>query len=250
MIKIFLAGVYPVKENWKYAKWGEVNILESFFACRKNNFIHELLKHIVPENFLLDSGAFTFMMNISGAKKIDWDLYIKEYADFILMYKIKLFFELDIDVIVGLSEVERLRNKLEKLVGRQCIPVWHKSRGKQYWLDMVRDYKYIAIGGVVAKEIKKNEMIFLPWFIDQAHKNNVKVHGLGIVNEKIMKMFRFDSVDSTAWIYGNKMGFVFYFNGQGLVKKYIVGDKRIDALTVATHNFNEWVKFARYMENR
>lgn len=44
----------------------------------------------------------------------DWDAYVSGYADFINRFDVKLFFELDIDNVVGLAEVERLRHKLEK----------------------------------------------------------------------------------------------------------------------------------------
>ena len=54
--------------------------------------------------------------------------------EFINTYKIDKFFELDIDSVVGYEEVLKLRKKLEHLTEKQCIPVWHTSRGKEDFL--------------------------------------------------------------------------------------------------------------------
>ena len=93
-----------------------INILESFYYLRKNEEFMTLVKHF--GSFLLDSGAFTFM---SGSHKggINWDEYVEEYAAFINRWNVQLFFELDIDSVVGLTEVERLREKLEALTGKK-----------------------------------------------------------------------------------------------------------------------------------
>ena len=81
--------------------------LESFYYITKKDepLIHKY------KGFLLDSGAFTFMSN--SKSRTDWDEYVERYADFINRHDIKHFFELDIDVLVGINEVERLI-KLEK----------------------------------------------------------------------------------------------------------------------------------------
>lgn len=92
-----------------------INVLESYYYLRKNEEFMALVHHF--GSFLLDSGAFTFM---SGSHKgeIDWDKYVEDYAAFINRHDVKLFFELDIDSVVGLAEVERLRAKLEMLTAK------------------------------------------------------------------------------------------------------------------------------------
>lgn len=130
-------------------------ILESFFYLKDWLFD---LPFYRTDNFLLDSGAFTFLNQKKKAKP-DWDLYVEKYAQAIVQKNIQFFFELDIDSIVGLAEVERLREKLERLTNRRCIPVWHRSRGKQYWLDMISEYDYVAVGGIVTKEIKQKVIL-------------------------------------------------------------------------------------------
>ena len=191
-------------------KLSEMSILESFYYLRKNEEFMALAKHF--GSFLLDSGAFTFM---TGAHKgaINWDEYVEEYARFINKHDIKLFFELDIDSVVGLQEVERLREKLEALTGKKPIPVWHKNRGKEYFIKMCENYPYVALGGIVTKEIprQKYEKGF-PWFIKTAHLHHCKIHGLGYTTILNLPKYHFDSVDSTAWLYGNRGGYLYKFN--------------------------------------
>lgn len=195
-------------------------------------------------DFLLDSGAFTYMTN--SEKKENWDLYIEEYANFINKYDIKHFFELDIDVIVGLKEVERLREKLETLTGKKCIPVWHKSRGKEYFLRMCEKYKYVAIGGIVTKEIKKIEYHYLKWFVNEAKKRGTKVHGLGFTNTKWLKNIQFYSVDSTSYASGTRFGTYYLFMNGDIIQQKISNKRVKDGKSLNIHNFLEWVKFQKY----
>ena len=219
-------------------------VLESFFYCRKNEVVPKLLPTL--GGFLLDSGAFTFMQ---GKISVNWDEYTEEYAEWIKAYNIEHFFELDIDSIVGLKKVERLRSRLEQLTGRQPIPVWHKSRGKDYFLSTCKDYKYVAIGGIVTQEIPRQlyESGF-PWFITKAHESGAKIHGLGYTSIEGIHKYHFDSVDSTAWLYGNRSGYLYQFdNKTGLFNKVQTPKgTRLKSQEAALYNFNEWIKFQQY----
>lgn len=224
-----------------------INILESFYYLRKNEEFMTLVKHL--GSFLLDSGAFTFM---SGSHKggINWGKYVEEYAAFINRWNVQLFFELDIDSVVGLTEVERLREKLEALTGKKPIPVWHRNRGKEYFIKMCENYPYVALGGIVTKEIdrKKYETAF-PWFIKTAHDHKCKIHGLGYTTVANLKKYHFDSVDSTAWLYGNRGGYLYKFNPRtGLLEQLDKEGCRLKSREGAVNNFNEWVKFGKYAE--
>lgn len=208
-MEIYLAGESPYK-NGKYASWDDLNILETFYYARNNKYLPNLLPH--ARNFLLDSGAFTFMN--SGVEHPDFDKYLEEYAAFINKYDIKLFFELDIDSIVGLKEVERLRRKLTALTGKKPIPVWHTERGKRYFEDMCHEFDYVGLGSIakVSPPRIAVEPRYFNWFIKTAHKNRCKIHGLGYTSIKGLHKYHFDSVDSTAWLYGNMSGTVYNFN--------------------------------------
>lgn len=219
-----------------------VNILQSFYYV--NDFTPVMIKHC--KSFMLDSGAFTFF---SSGKNVNWTEYVKKYAQFINQYNVDLFYELDIDVLIGYEKVLYYRKMLEDLTGKSPIPVWHKSRGKDNFYKMCEDYNYVAIGGIVSKEISPKEYdVFTP-LINIAHKNNTKIHGLGFTNLKGLTKYKFDSVDSTSWVSGNRFGAIYKFNGNTMIKyDKPKGTRLADSQKVALHNFNEWVKFQKYAE--
>lgn len=224
----------------------DCNILESFIYIRKNEKFMELIN--LCKSFLLDSGAFTFLKQ-SHQNDIDWDEYVEDYGKFINKYDVKNFFELDIDTIVGLKEVERLRERLEKITNKKCIPVWHKNRGTDYFLKMCDEYPYVALGGIAIKEIptKRFETLF-PWFINEAHKRGTKIHGLGYTSIQGMKKYKFDSVDSTRWLHGNIGGYLYKFNTNIEDMEVYKNTGRLKSKEGAINNFREWVKFSKYAE--
>lgn len=247
ILNTYLAGEHTVKNGKDLIGINKkVNLLETFYYFRSNKNKDLVLK--MSEDLLLDSGAFTFM---SGTKNslIDWDAYIEEYISFINKNSINLFFELDLDSIIGLAKVESFRKKIEKGTLKKCIPVWHKYRGLNYWKKITKEYDYVAIGGIVSGEIKKNEYDIFTNLINIANNNNCKVHALGFTNAKGLRKYKFYSVDSTAWLYGNRGGFLYHFNGKSIVKIDKPLGTRLKSKEVAMHNFTEWVKFQRYAKN-
>lgn len=222
-------------------------LLNTFFegeeAC-------ERVLHIAgsPSNFLLDSGAFSFM---SGAECSERQIeeYAERYAEFIKKHHITQYFELDVDTIFGLPFTEKIRNKLERQTGIQSIPVWHKGRGVEYWKRMVSDYTYIAIGGLVF-HVRQQEWPLIHQMVDYATARGVKVHGLGFTKTKILSEWNWYSVDSSSWKISAIRGSIKHkFNG-----KYIesIPQKKqgikIDQRLLATHNGIEWCKYQRFME--
>lgn len=220
------------------------HVLWSYFYI--NPFAEKI---VIPncKSFLLDSGAFTFLS--SSKKSADWDSYLAKYAEFISNNGVDLFFELDIDPVVGYENVKKYRAKLERLTGKQAIPVWHKSRGKDEFLALCRDYPYVAVGGIVTKEIKREQHKYFPWFIDTAHENDCMIHGLGYTSPDGLHKYHFDSVDSSSWTSGNRFGISYTFNGQTLVQRKKPQNTRLqDHYGMSFCNFNEWLKFQRYAE--
>lgn len=244
-----LAGVWPWRENGIYDRKLreresdsviQLAILESFY------YADEWTEWVIPRisHFMLDSGAFTFMQGTSG--EVDWDEYLQRYIDFINRNDVKLFFELDIDSVVGYERVLELRKKLEDGTGKKCIPVWHISRGKDDFLKMCDEYDYVAVGGIVSKEIPPKKYPMFSWLIREAHRRGAKIHGLGFTNLEGLKKYHFDSVDSTAWTTGNRFGAIYQFDGQTMRKHSREGSRLKDSRAVAVNNFNEWVKFQDY----
>jgi hypothetical protein len=222
----------------------DLSILESFY------YADEWTEWAIPRlrNFMLDSGVFT--MAYGSGQKVDFDQYTERYIEFINKNDVKLFFEMDIDDIAGLPKAEELRRKIERGTGKQPIPIFHRNRGKEYFIDMCKNYPYVAIGGIAGKgnmSARKEYMPYFQWFIDTAHKHGAKIHGLGFTDLKALEVFNFDSVDSTSWTTGNRFGAIYRFNGKTMVKYGKKDGQRLkDARAVAINNFNEWVKFQHY----
>lgn len=242
-MKVYLAGTNSRDYVFDNHKNEKLYVLESFYYVKD-----WMLPYIKNKwNFLLDSGAFTFM-NDKKSGKIDWNNYTEKYAQFINDNNIDLFFELDIDSIIGLKQVEKLRYKLEKLTNKQCIPVWHPTRGKEYWEKMIDQYSYVALGGMAANVKYKNKIEkYFPYFINSAKQKQCKVHALGYTKIKNLHKYKFHSVDSTAWLYGNRGGFLYQFTGND-IEQIKTKNKKLKSKPAAIHNFIQWVKFQKYAE--
>lgn len=241
-MKVCLAGFsstsIPTRKEIKKVKF----MLESFYSIKD----WELEEIKTKELFLLDSGAFTFLNNFKG--EINWQEYIDKYANFIIKNNIKYFFELDIDAIIGYDKVKEYTKYLENKVGRKCIPVWHKNRGLDEWKRITKEYDYVAIGGVVIKEILPKDYKFFTPMLKIAKENNCKVHGLGFTNLKLLPKYHFYSVDSTSWKSGNRFGIIYKFNGKTLKQiKKNKNQKIINPCYLGdNYNLNEWIKFQEY----
>ena len=247
-MKIFLAGSEQRADGMlRIARdcYKGANILQSFF------YVNEITeKFVLPESadFMLDSGAFTFITK-NKDNAIDWNDYIERYAEFINKNSIKKYFELDIDSITGYESVKYLRQKLEKLTNKQSIPVWHPSRGYAEFIRLCDEYPYIAVGGIVIKEISINQYKAFPKLISEAHKRGTKIHGLGFTRLSELHKYHFDSVDSSAWVTGNKFGYLYKFENNKLIKiDTPPGHRLADSNKVAVHNFNEWKKYYEWAE--
>lgn len=242
-MKVFLAGTYSENKNAEDVLQSMYN-LESFYYIKP--WQYELIHRC--KMFLLDSGAFTFFKN---GKSIDWNDYITSYINFINEHDVKNFFELDIDVLIGYDKVKQLRERLEKETGKKCIPVWHRSRGLQEFYNLCEQYPYVAIGGLAIKDIKPREYKALPFLINEAHKRDAQVHGLGFTNVKKFTEIRFDSVDSTRWNCA-RFGRLEYFDGRTIrsIDKRKEG-KRLQGRTnneIIKFTFQEWIKFQKYAD--
>lgn len=240
-MRIHLAGIasanYCIEEARK-----ALFVLESFQTITR--WVIESIPYW--KSFILDSGAFTYMSNTSKGGSVNWEDYVSRYADFIKNHKIKYYIELDIDSIVGLNEVERLRNILENKVGYPSIPVWHKSRGKDEFIRMCRDYKYVAIGGIVTKEFTRKDHKYFPWFIDKAHEMGAEIHGLGYTSSNLGK-YQFDSVDSTSWLSGGRYGSLCVLKNKKIKHVTVKGKKISRYQDANVHNLRTWIMYQKLL---
>jgi len=242
---LYLASYKTCAKRWNLDT-KDIYLLSSFWEHKSGNcdsFVYQ-------DRHILDSEAFSAFSGKNN--NFDWDGYVRKYADFVYKNNIRLFFELDIDIVVGIDKVEYYREYLKDRTGRNPIPVWHSNRGKDYFVKMCEDYPYVAIGTTLAtdegRKIRKNPMI-LKWFIDQAHTAGSRIHGLGFTNTTYLKYLRFDSVDSTTWLSGARFGQIYSFDGEKMIYQDPPKGMRVKDHDLANRrNFSEWVKYQRYVE--
>lgn len=197
-------------------------------------------------HFIADSGAFTAM---ASGKKID-DSYIGSYIDWIKDAHIDNFIEMDLDEIVGYGKVKEIRTRIERETGKQPMPVWHLGRGREGWLDMVKEYPYVALSlsGFTAssKWLKANKWLPLYWFLDEAAKAGSKVHALGCTSWKILKQFHFYSSDSSSWSLGERYGQCYLFENGEMKQVKLPHKFKKNKATLGLHNKKQWFKAMQY----
>ena len=242
---IFLAGHIGREIPEEFIKYRAPYVLQTYWDMRLWN--QELVLDAIhtPDVFFLDSGAFSFMNSVKD--KVNFDDYVAEYAGFINRYHIDHYFELDLDTIIGVKETRKMTDRLEAMTGKQCIPVFHASRGMDGCRRMLKQYPYVAIGasGITAEcRWVKNDKILLS-LVQMAHENGVKVHGLGYTRLKNINdtTIPFDSVDSSACLSGGRFATVYKFTGSRLISKSIKGQSK-GYKVLNDHNIQEWIKMS------
>ncbi|CAB4135793.1 hypothetical protein UFOVP286_59 [uncultured Caudovirales phage] len=247
-MRIFLAG----NGGYHYDK------KDNFYDFYRLLSYHSFPKMLLPvihkyKDFILDSGIFTYL-NLDKYKKqassIDWQKYLVDYSNFVRENRIKNYVELDLDNVIGLQEVERLRQELEKRVGWKTMPVWHINRGYDKWLEICRNYDYICFGSFLTDNLSQNKYRTINKFISDASKCNYKVHGLGMTSMKWLQILKFYSVDSSSWLAGVRYGTVPYFDGK-IIKtiKKPTNHQIKDSKKLARHCMYEWIKYSKYMDS-
>lgn len=242
---VYLAGFKTIESQWtKPTK--DIFLLSSFWEHKNGKFG----EYVFQDRHILDSGAFTAINDKTGRyKNFNWDDYVKKYIAFIKQTNQKLFFELDIDCVVGLNKVEYYRNQIEDAVGIPPIVCWHATRGADYWVESCEKYPYVAIGTTKASpagvKMRKDPSV-LSWFINTAHKNGAKIHGLGFTSVEWLHKLKFDSVDSTTWNVGGKYGNICKFENK-ICKQYRPINKKVsDINSLHLYNFAQWVNFQKF----
>lgn len=199
-MKVFLSALEQrgktvfnyINENIPHYKWN----LMSYFYIKKAN--KDIVNTIIEKSelILIDSGAHSFQKGIV----VDWVEYTKEYAQWIRendCEKIIGYFEMDVDKVIGYEKVLELRKILEDVTDK-IIPVWHKNRGVDDFINMCKKYsgKIVAITGFRNEDIKDEQYIK---FLKVAKKYNCKVHCLGMTRKNILDKVPFDYTDSSSW---------------------------------------------------
>lgn len=244
-MKIFLSGA----ESYRYCFDDEIKqkapyLLQTFYDLRNKK--ESDIRHILNscEEFILDSGAFTFM---NTGKKVNWKKYVDEYCNFINKYDIKYFIELDLDYVLGLEKTEKIRRYIEHKTGKKTIPVWHsKTRDLDYYRWMCQSYDYVALSTMETPKqgvyIHYDDKL-LKNLVRIAHGYGTKVHGLGYMSLKELNkpQLLFDTIDASSWN-GSIWGKMTVYK-HGIISKK-KAPKNYSSKQISKQDYKTWVKIS------
>lgn len=205
------------------------------------------------KSMLVDSGAFTFMVRSIRKGGIDFDIksYCKKYAEFIKKNNFDNFIELDVEGAFGFDVYRDCLHMLQDITGKDPIYVFHRWRGMDYFKELIKQKDYICLGDVDVGSGNKVQEKFFPWFVEEAHKNNCRVHGLAFTRVDELRHIPFDSVDSSSWTAGARFASPSRFDGHNLLKyncKRTDERELVHNAIVKKHDFLEWKKLQQYFD--
>lgn len=166
---------------------------------------HRLLKSVPRDWFrlIVDSGAFSAW---NSGKPIKLDDYCR-FLD--SLENLRPFHAVQLDV-VGDGEATARNYEIMKERGYDVMPVFTRGDTATRLDDYYATTDYIMVGGIVAKEKNQN---YVKWFCEQ--NKGRKAHWLGFVNIPFIKVYKPESVDSSAWFSGSVYGTMSLYRGKG-----------------------------------
>lgn len=255
-MQLYLSAVFQNKGSFK--KFGglencidlsKLHILQAFNTIKDE----DVLLAEKCKDFLLDSGAFAVMNSNKSMKNFDIMSYTKKYAEFIKKYNIQDFIELDIDGVFGIDVYKDTLHMIQDITGREPIRVFHMRRGKEYYLELVKKFPRICIGGIAIKVIKENDFPMFTWFLEQAHNNNCKVHALGLSSLSNLRKYNFDSVDSASWVSSRRFNRIIKFRNHELYTydgcQILKDNENFDFDSLGFQALQEYAKCSEYLDS-
>lgn len=206
------------------------------------------------KSLLVDSGAFTFMVkSIKSGGKFNFDIksYCKKYAEFVKKNNVENFIELDIEGAYGFETYEYCLKMLQDITGKEPIYVFHKWRGLDYFKELVKKKDYICLGDVDVTTRNGAQEKYFSWFVDEAHKNNCRVHGLAFTQIDKLRHIPFDSVDSSSWTTGARFASPSRFDGHTILRydcKRTDERELVHNAIVKKHDYLEWKELQKYFD--
>lgn len=222
-MKIHLAEHDPQHHAW--SKQGvnkrglRLRILLSYWYYKDTDLDALFAKYFTkpyPDVFA-DSGAFS--ADTQGAE-IDW----QEYAGWLKRWEHLFSAYANLDVIGDHEGTMKNQRKLES-VGLAPIPVFHVGSDYEALRDLVEEYSYVALGGLVP-HMRYTDKI-MPHLIKcfQIAGDDAVYHGFGVTSWKVLKALPWYSVDSSSWGQGFRYGQVPVFDDRhGKFLKLGLGD--------------------------
>jgi hypothetical protein len=191
-----LDSAYIHRSAWK-RNYKSVPILESYHYIKNEQILESIAKN--KDSIFLDSGAFTMF---TQGVKVD----LRAYANFINKYRKLFHVASNLGIIGRGKEKENYQNqKILESYGATVSPV-HHARDRDKWLVkyLEEGYDYVFLGGMVPETTQYLEKwLDRIWDLYLTDKNGlplVKVHGFGLITERLMRRYPWYSVDSTSWL--------------------------------------------------
>jgi len=209
-----------------------------------------------PYSLMLDSGAYTFMMQDKRIGDSDKAEYFNRYIAYIKRYNkaIDIYVNLD-EISSPISHAVTARNQaIMTKHGLSPLPVFHVGEPKSALLKLLSKHKYIAIGGIanIMSSAGKELNNAIDWVFNEGSKYGTKFHGFGVTKNEYLIRYPWHSVDSTSWLSGIRYGrLMLYSNGnwhsipvgsrkEAFKNRHILDDYDVDWKLVANRKLWDW----------
>lgn len=174
-------------------------------SCALVSYAHhdkyKQINKIAPlaKSLILDNGAFTFSRRGVTADDSFWS----KYYSFVLAWYSRIDWFIIPDVIGGSEEDnDELLSKVPRALSGKGVPVWHSDESLDRLARLSSKYDRVCIGlvpchkpasGNAATEILDGVFNFL--YADNSY--TVKIHGLAMLDGRVLGNYPFDSADSS-----------------------------------------------------
>ncbi len=159
---------------------------------------------LFPSDIRLDNGAYSDWNKArKNKRRVDWNARRIKFYDFVGQWYSRIEWFLVPDVIEGTEEENDAQLSLvPEWLKPKAVPVWHSDESIIRLIHLAENYEWVAIGccgphrtiRTPAWEKRMDEA-----FIELYIKRNidVKIHGLRMLDGRVLSMYPFASADST-----------------------------------------------------
>lgn len=217
-VKCFFSGVEGKSHYEACRKAGVVNVLASYLQFFQKGDLDFVKKRKLanPEmNFIIDSGAHSFLVADAKAKwghwkQADFEKYVQGYCDWLRKNKDYIFAAVELDIeaalntilgtgtnsSIGLSIVTSWQDRYFRPLqaeGIEIIYVWHTERKMEGWEEMCRKFSYVGLPGEMTSNADVNK------YFSVARRYSTKVHGFAATKQTDFRDWPWASIDSITW---------------------------------------------------
>ena len=165
--------------------------------------IKKILK-VKGAKVVLDNGAFSKWNKSQKLNEVvDWAAYWTKYYQFVLKYYGVIEWFVIPDVIEGCEkDNDRLINSVPSSLKEKAVPVWHTNESLDKLVRLSKEFKMVAIGACGEQAQTRSpvwEKRMSEAFYEIYEKRNlpVKIHGLRMLDGRVMGSYPLHSGDST-----------------------------------------------------